>query len=207
MHRPFLAGLCGLILLALPSPSSASTDVSGRYGPLAITVVHDRVHGVFAEQRIGNGNEHSPQFSCLFLIEGQLDHGQAKVATWLPGEPERIPGTLILGTNPSLQVDENHGGCLMTTGDMKDASYGLSFDEPRVGWIGAGLVTAKRAVLQAKPKPRSRKTRPYLVEFDAIAVLEQRPGWVRVEYLGSEGRPIRGWLQDSEVAASIAATG
>lgn len=195
------------MLLALPSPSSASADVSGRYGPLAITVVHDRVHGVFAEQRIGNGNEDSPQFSCLFLIEGQLDHGQAKVTTWFPGEPERIAGTLMLGRDSSLRLDENHGGCLMTTGDMKDAPYTLSLDEPRADWIGAGLVTAKRAVLRSSPSARSPRTRPYLVKFDAIAVLEQRPGWVRVEYLGSEDRPVRGWLQDSEVAATIASKG
>lgn len=208
-HRSWLisfAWLCSVFLLALASASTASPQIAGRYGQLAIAVVRDRVHGVFAEGRIGNGNEESPQFSCLFLLEGRLVGHQAKVVTWFPGERVRIAGTLRLGKDPSLQLDENHGGCLMTSGDMKDKPFTLDLDEPRVDWVGAGLVTAKRAILRDEPDTRSRQKRPYLVEFDAIAVLEKRPGWVQAEYLGSGSRPITGWLRDSEVAASVAAS-
>jgi hypothetical protein len=177
----------------------------GQYGPLAIVVLDDRVHGVFAEGRVGNGSQDSPQFSCLFLLEGRLDRNLAKVTTWFPGEPERIGGTLRLGKDADLKLEENHGGCLMTSGDMKAAPYTLSLDEPREDWIGAGLVTAKRAVLRGKLDEESRQTRPYLVEFDAIAILERRPGWVRAEYLGAERDAVSGWLRDSEVAVSAAA--
>jgi hypothetical protein len=165
----------------------------------------DRVHGVFAEGRVGNGRQDSPQFSCLFLLAGRMDGNLARVTTWFPGEPERIGGTLRLGTDAGLQLEENHGGCLMTSGDMKAAPYTLSLDEPREDWIGAGLVTAKRAVLRRKLDERSRQTRPYLVEFDAIAILERRPGWVRAEYLGAERGTVSGWLRDSEVAVSAVA--
>jgi hypothetical protein len=40
----------------------------------------------------------------------------------------------------------------------------------------SGLITAKWAVLRGEPDAHSRQTRPYLVELDAIAVLEKRPG-------------------------------
>lgn len=199
------AGFHGLLLLALTVPSLASAASSGRYGSLAIAVVKDRVHGVFAEGRAGNGTPEQPQFSCLFLFEGHVDRAQARIVTWYPGEPERIAGTLRLGKEASLQLDENHGGCLMATGDMKNAAFVLSMDTPRSDWIGAGLVTAKRAVLHREPDARSTQTRPYLVELDAIAILEQRPGWVRAEFLGSE-RPVVGWLRQSEVAVSLTAS-
>jgi hypothetical protein len=159
MNRVFQRTLrYGLFLLALAFPSLSCATASGQYGPLAIVVLDDRVHRVFAEGRVGNGSQDSPQFSCLFLLEGRLDRNLARVTTWFPGEPERIGGTLLLGKDAGLQLEENHGGCLMTSGDMKAAPYTLSLDEPREDWIGAGLVTAKRAVLRGKLDERSRQT-------------------------------------------------
>ncbi len=93
----------------------------------------------------------------------------------------------------------------MTSGDMKAAPYTLVLDEPRAEWIGAGLVTAERAVLRGKPDGRSRLTRPYLTKFDAIAILERRPGWVRAQYLGANRGTVSGWLRESEVAVSAPA--
>ncbi|ALN75013.1 hypothetical protein [Aureimonas sp. AU20] len=195
----------GLVLLLLVSvvPSSASQSQSGRYGPLALIVRDDgMIHGVFAEQRVGNGTLDAPQFGCLFLLEGRTEGERARVDTWFPGEVEHIRGELRLGAAPSLRLEENHGGCLMASGDMKDAPYELHLDERRADWIGAGLVTAERAILHPEPIDAPGRKRPYLVQFDPVAVLSQRPGWVRVEYLAAAGGPVTGWLRDADVAFS-----
>ena len=199
--RSWLAA--GTLLLASLVPLSASSSLSGRYGPLGLAIAPDgTVHGVSAEQRVGNGTLDAPQFGCIFLLEGQLDGGTASVTTWFPNEAERIRGTLRLGTGPSLQLEENHGGCLMTSGDMVDAPYGLFLDEPQANWIGTGLVTVERTVLFPEPVETAGRKRPYLVEFDPVAVLERRPGWTRVEYIDGSPKPATGWVRDGDVALS-----
>lgn len=193
----------GILLLTSLVPSSASQTLSGRYGPLALAVALDgSVYGVFAEQRVGNGTLDAPQFNCLFLLEGRMDGDAAFVTTWFPDEAERIRGTLRLGRDPSLQLDENPGGCLMTSGDMKDAPYGLIFDETHANWIGMGLVTRERAILYPEPVEATGRKRPYLVEFDPVAVVKRRPGWTRVEYLDGAAKPATGWVRDGDVALS-----
>lgn len=193
----------GALLLAAVGPSSASQPLSGSYGPLALAVGSDgSVHGVFAERRVGNGTPEAPQFGCLFLLEGRMEGGSARVVTWFPGDAERIGGELRLGVEPSLRLEENHGGCLMTTGDMRDEPYDLLLDEERNDWIGAGLVTAERAVLRPEPVDAPGRTRPYLVRFDPVAVLARQPGWVRVEYLEAADGRVTGWLREDDVALS-----
>lgn len=196
--------LAFLALHFLASTASAAPS-SGRYGPLLLSVRGGEVHGVFSEGRVGNGDEAAPQFSCLFLLKGDLTNDRATVETWFPGEAERISGILDLGTVPSLKLTENHGGCAMTSGDMTAEPYPLAAGERHADWIGAGLVTAPKAVLRREPRDDPKRTRPYLVELDAFAVLEQRDGWVRVAFVGSDGPSATGWLRSDEVAASIAA--
>ncbi|RIY01428.1 hypothetical protein D3218_08725 [Aureimonas flava] len=201
LSLPTLAAL----LLAFAHPAGASKPLSGSYGPLALAVGDDgSVHGVFAERRVGNGSVDAPQFSCLFLLEGRLEGDSADVDTWVPGEVDRIGGELRLGAEPTLRLEENHGGCLMTTGDMRDAPYDLLLDEPRADWIGAGLVTAERAILRPSPSDAPGSRRPYLVRFDPVAVLARRPGWIHVEYLEAAGGRVTGWLREADVTLSAA---
>lgn len=203
MKRPLFWFVAEVLFLASLTSAGASQSWSGRYGPLALAVASDgSVHGVFAEQRVGNGTLDAPQFGCLFLFEGRMDGETASVTTWFPGEAERIGGTLRLGADPSLQIEENPGGCLMTSGDMVDAPYGLIFDEPHANWIGTGLVTAERAILFPEPIEAAARRRPYLVAFDPVAVLERRPGWTRVEYIDGSTKPAAGWVRDGDVALS-----
>lgn len=194
----------GALILACAVPSSASQPLSGSYGPLALTVSDDgAVHGVFAERRVGNGTPEAPQFGCLFLLAGRLEGEKAEVITWVPGDPERIAGELRLGAKPSLQLEENHGGCLMETGDMMDAQYDLLLDERRDDRIGAGLVTAERAILHPSPADAHGRKRPYLVRFDPVAVLARRPCWIHVEYLEAADGRVNGWLRETDVSLSI----
>ncbi len=197
LGAPFLASCAW-------SQAAQQQERSGDYGPLALAVGKDgSVHGVFAERRVGNGTTNAPQFSCLFLLAGRLNGDRGQVETWFPAEGERIRGKLQLGEQASLQLEDNHGGCLMTTGDMKNAPYELSFGERHTGWIGAGLVIANRAVLYSSPSSVPGRKRPYLVKYDPVAVLARRSRWIQVEYLEAEGKPVTGWLRDDAVGLSV----
>ena len=193
------------LAVVLYSGAVSAEPMSGRYGPLLLTVHGGEVHGVFSEGRVGNGDEAAPQFSCLFLLKGQLTNGRAAVETWFPGETDRISGVLDLGAVPRIKLTENHGGGLMTSGDMTAEPFPLDAGERHADWVGAGLVTAPKAVLRQEPRDDLKRTRPYLVELDAFAVLEQRDGWVRVSFGGTDGPPASGWLRADEVAMSVAA--
>ncbi|WP_243214770.1 MULTISPECIES: hypothetical protein [Methylobacterium] len=173
---------------------------SGSYDSLALAVSGDAVAGVFAEQR-GAADAGAPQFSCLFLLRGTVAGGRAKVETWFPGEPERIPGDLVFTPDgASLTLAEDHGGCAMTTGTMVGTPYTLSRSTggPSADWIGVGLVTARRTAFRPEPGPAPARA-PYLVRFDPVAVLETRDAWVRVRYRG-EKAPVIGWLPAADLA-------
>ena len=127
-HRMKLMG--AIVVLAFASAGvSLAQPSTGSYGPLSLVVQDGAVHGVFSEGRLGNGTDEAPQFSCVFLLQGQLQDGVAKITSWFPSEPDRIEGSLKLGDNPTLQLQENHGGCLMSSGDMVQEPYPLLLDQ------------------------------------------------------------------------------
>ncbi|WP_338665763.1 hypothetical protein VQH23_11415 [Pararoseomonas sp. SCSIO 73927] len=188
-----------LLPLLLAGPAlAAAPPASGRYGGLNLAVTGEEVIGVFSEARMGGGTEAAPQFSCIFLLRGRLENGRGRVETWYPGE-ETIPGDLSFeGGRALLTLRENHGGCLMATGDMVREPYRAGLDRPGEGWIGVALVTARRAVFRPAPGAPTPRT-PYVVEGDAVAVLERRGEWVRARYVAGQ-RPVTGWLRASELA-------
>lgn len=191
----------GFAVLLVPGGAAAEPVArSGIYDSLTLAVAGDAVAGVFSEQRGAPGSG-GPQFSCLFLLRGTLAGGRAKVETWFPGEPKRIPGELAFTSDgATLILSEDHGGCSMTAGTMVETPYTLarSAEGTPAGWIGVGLVTAKRTAF--RPEPGTAPARaPYLVRFDPVAVLERRDAWVRVQYRG-EKVPVIGWLPAANVA-------
>ncbi|WP_187273715.1 hypothetical protein [Methylobacterium sp. WL8] len=172
---------------------------SGTYDSLTLAVSGDAVAGVFAEQR-GAADAGGPQFACVFLLRGTFAGDRAKVETWFPDEPERIPGDLAFTPDgAALTVAEDHGGCSMTTGTMVGTPYGLSRRAAAAdGWIGVGLVTAERTAFRPEPGPAPARA-PYLVRLDPVAVLERRDDWVRVRYRGKKA-PVIGWLPAADLA-------
>jgi hypothetical protein len=180
-----------------------AAPVSGRYGPLLLSVRDGQVNAVFSEWRVGNGTVDAPQFSCLFLIKGRLTGSQAAIDTWFPGDGEHIRGTLDLGSKPGIQLSENHGGCSMTSGDMVAAPYTLDLDQAQPRWIGAGIVTRPRVFLRRKPADQARRSGPYLVEFDSFAVIDQRGAWLYIAYVDADGPPVTGWVRKDEVGSTV----
>jgi hypothetical protein len=86
----------------------------------------------------------------------------------------------------------------MTTGSMAGLPYEMSRDAGGTGWLGVGLVTAKRAVFRTTPEATAPRT-PYIVEYDPVVILERHDGWVRASYRGAT-KPITGWLPASDLA-------
>ncbi|WP_200927324.1 hypothetical protein [Methylobacterium sp. Leaf100] len=192
-------GLAAL-LAACGAAAAEPAARSGTYDSLTLAVSGNAVAGVFAEQR-GAAEAGSPQFACVFLLRGTLAGDRAKVETWFPDEPERIPGDLAFTPDgAALTLAEDHGGCSMTTGTMVGTPYALSRRAASApdGWIGVGLVTAERTAFRPEPGPAPARA-PYLVRLDPVAVLERRDAWVRVRYRG-EKAPVIGWLPAADLA-------
>ena len=149
---------------------------------------------------MGNGTEAAPQFTCRFLLRGQLEGGRRIVETWYPGE-EPIRGNLSFeGGQASLMLRENHGGCSMASGDMTQRPYRAAPHGVGEGRIGVALVASQRAAFRSSPGLPAPRT-PYVVEGDPVAVLERRGGWMRVSYVAGR-RPVTGWLPADELATA-----
>ncbi|SAI58011.1 Uncharacterised protein [Bordetella ansorpii] len=183
-------------LTALAASAHAAAPVAGRYGPLLLAVHDGVVSGVFSEARGGQGG---PSFSCTFLFEGRLQDGNADIAVRQAAPGESIEGKLTSqGDAVALQLDENGDGCLMTSGDMVSEPYVLDLDDRQPAWIGAGVVSAKKTVLQKGPQRDAQRSKPYLVKFDAFAVLQRQGDWLQVQFVGGN-KPVTGWVRASDV--------
>ena len=182
----------------LAGPAQAEATLSGVYDQMLLWVGGGRVAGAYTTSRRGNGSDDAPQFSCAFLLRGRLAAGQADVTTWTPGEDDVIPGRLTVAPGgASLRLQQNQDGCGMAIGDMAHADFTFTrLQESGRDWVGVGMVKDKRAVLHAGPNDDARRV-PYLVAYDAVAVLSRRPGWVQVRYYGE--KQVTGWLRTSQL--------
>lgn len=193
--------MSALPLLLLACQADAQQPVSGQYGPLLIAAAEGRVHGVFVEAIGGAGPGGAPQFLCATLLDGKVTGDSVAVQAWLPDDPERISGELaIAGDSVTLRLDENPPGCAMAS-NLAGEGQRLPRTATHADWIAVGLVTAERAILHRQPAATDGARTPYLVEWDAVAIIEQQGDWVQVEYVGGT-RPVRGWLNRAELAVA-----
>lgn len=184
-----------ILLAAWPPAARAEDGSSGWYGEMLLSVQGDQVSGAFSSAR---GMAGGPMFNCAFLLQGRLVAGHAEIVTWTPGDETVIKGVLTLAPPKALlrlQVDPP--GCTMTVGGMTREDYSVQRQPGQTGWVGVGMVGARRAVLQGSPGPNSRHA-PYLVRFDAVAILRRQAGWARIRFLGST-KPVEGWLRESDL--------
>ncbi len=176
--------------------------VSGWYGGILLVVDDGRLSGVVSDMARDHATDHAPHFMCRTLVGGRVDGVGAQVEAWLPDDPARIPGTLRMeGPDVRVRLDENPPGCAMVS-NMIGEGQRWRLEEARPDWIGVGLVTAERTVLHRSPAEEAGRERPYLVEWDAVAVLERREDWVHVEYVESD-TPARGWVKPSDLALAF----
>ena len=176
------------VVLAATAHGVSAASLSGSYYGLLLAVQGDQVSGAYATSRGIGVVSGTPQFSCAFLLRGKLVNRRADVSTWTPGEDATVPGTLTLGpSGATLQLRDNQPGCTMAVGDMVRSPKSMTRNRSGQDWIEVRMVAARRAVLRVAPRDDAR-TAPYLVDYDAVAVIAARPGWVRVRYLGHENR-------------------
>ncbi|KHL25502.1 hypothetical protein PK98_02090 [Croceibacterium mercuriale] len=187
--------------LLLTACGASAQPVSGQYGPLLISVADGRISAVFVDAVGGSGPGGAPQFLCATLLDGQAAGDSAALRAWLPDDPERISGELHAGGETIvLRLDENPPGCAMAS-SLTGEGQRLLRTSAHPDWIGAGLVTAERAVLHPEPQATSGRRTPYLVAWNAVAIIAERGAWVQVEYVGGK-QPVRGWLRRSDLAVA-----
>lgn len=76
---------------------------------------------------------------------------------------------------------------------MVREAYEVTRDTVGMDWLAVRMVASKPAVLHPAPRRDDRQV-PYLVDYNAVLVLQQQPGWLQVRYLGGD-RPVTDWLQ------------
>lgn len=85
-------------------------------------------------------------------------------------DPVRISGTLrVEGTELHVQLEENPPGCAMVA-NMTGEGQTWRLEEPRPDWVGVGLATSKRTIIQPGPSEEVDREKPYLVEWDDTRV-------------------------------------
>jgi hypothetical protein len=201
MLRRFLslfASSLGAACLIAAGTAHAADTVAGRYGEMLLAVQGDNVTGTFTSSRGVDGATGLSAFSCAFLLQGRLSGGHADISTWTPGSKDVIAGELTVAPPlATLRLRDQQPGCGMAAGDMVGEDYTMTRDMVGADWMEARMVAAKQAVLHQAPR-RDARLVPYLVRYDAVVVLTQRPGWVQVRYLDGD-KPVTGWLQTTDL--------
>jgi hypothetical protein len=203
MRKVLMKHLAVLGACLLVGATAHAQPVSGRYGPLVLVVDGDRLSGVIGDMARGHGAEDAPQFMCRALVDGRLDGDghTAGLQAWLPDDPGRIPGTLSMeGADIRVRLAENPSGCAMVS-NMTVEGQRWWMKEARPDWVGVGLVTVDRAFLHSEPVDNAGREKSYLIEWDVVAVLERRAGWMHVEYIESDSSA-RGWIRSSDLVLS-----
>ncbi len=174
---------------------------SGLYGNLTLGVDGTAVTGAFSDARPGNGTEDAPQFSCLFVLRGELGSGAdgaTKVTVWSPPDTATTSGTLTFEKDAvKLRLAGDPAGCVATGDTFASQAY----EEPSVKdgkWTSVRLVSATTAeARQAPVNGSSAKAR--LSKGDVVVVYRRIGPWLEGEDLNAQ-RAVRGWLRESDLA-------
>jgi len=196
---PLLITACLLLpSVHLAIAADAPAARSGQYEALLIAISGDKLSGVFSEQRVGNGTNDAPQFSCVFTISGTLRGDHADITTRMPDMSTTIAGTIdFTNEGLGLTLKESHGGCDNVSGDMTREPFTLSRVSEGKDWTGVALIRARKVVLNADPAPTTRR-KPYLVGDDPVAILGRKGDWIKASYVAGE-KPVTGWVKASDL--------
>lgn len=174
-----------LLLLAL-----AADPTPGDYDGLVLGVdpATHVVTGYFSSST-GEG-----KFSCIFFFTGKAGADEVSIESYFPATPkERIAGTLAVTANEvRLSLKEEHGGC-WNVQHFADADspvqFSLSVAQPT--WQRIAIVKSPKARFVDAPNGKAMKA--YLVEGDAVGVLETKGDWLHVAFVGGKGTS--GWMK------------
>lgn len=188
---------------SLVLPCMAAPLASGNYDGFLIGVDRNGSLTGYFESSTGGG-----QFSCIFFVSGKATGPVVNVDTWFPADSdpkEVIHGVLEHETSNGkpailLKLQEEHGGCWNVQHFASDQSTFALTEQGN--WDSIRIVASKKAHFYDDPsttKPR----KAYAVTGNAMRVFETREGWVRAEYVNSDNRRTRGWIQERDLFSGI----
>jgi hypothetical protein len=179
--------------------AEAPLQLSGVYESLAIAVSPaGDITGYFREE-MGEGVTRT----CSFMLAGKIGKDRATINSWAPGKEasSKFPGAVKFQGQElvlTLPKGREHPGCGSVL--MPEIATGLSFEKTSsAAWISLRQISATRAYFHAAADP-SKKQRAFVVAGDMVGVLQEKAGWLRVEYpLGSSPRR-QTWIRTSDTA-------
>lgn len=188
-------------IVAAAGLSACAQAKSGLYGNLTLGVNGTTVTGVFSDARPGNGTDDAPQFSCLFLLRGELASGAdgaTKVTAWSPPDSATTSGTLSFEKDTAkLRLAGDPPGCAATGDEFATQAY----EEPSVKdgkWMSVRLVSATTAPVRQAPVNGS-SPKAQLSKGDVVVVYRRIGPWLECENLNAQ-QAMRGWLRESDLA-------
>jgi hypothetical protein len=204
MDRLFttLSGVALLTIASVAMPATAQqgagADIaSGDYGGellVGVDPVSHIVSGYF-QSSTGNG-----LFNCIFYFSGKAGGSDVPIRSYFPETPEEvIAGRLVKEANGGFQLRlvSEHGGCgnVQHFADKdQPAEYTLDTAYP---WISVTVVKSAKAYFFDTPLSKTPR-KAYVVKGDGLGVRATRPGWLQVDFTGSD-KPVTGWIRSSDV--------
>jgi len=180
--------------------------LSGEYDELKIAFnpVDNQVTGYFESSTGEDAASGSPQFSCIFYIEGKLTDKQAKIKSFSPSDNfpadnnDLIAGTLTPTSNNklSLKLDEEHGGCTMVQ-HFKNEPVTFVISKKQ-NWIAIKYVTATKAFFYADARLETKR-KSYLVKGNIIYIDEEKNNLVHCTFTDVNNHSTQGWIRSEDI--------
>lgn len=200
-------GLMKILLLAaaLLAPTTPAPK-PGMYDSLQLAVnpATGVITGSFFDET-GMG-----QFTCGFFLysDGRPSaDGVYSVVTWTSIQGvalERAKGSLrFVNGSALLKLPARaHGGCWNVNPELDQGEDTLLDYQRPAPWREERIVRDAKAWFYSRPD-QSAKSAAYVVLDDAVAVLEERGDWLRVDYIGEYGKRRTGWMQKRSLSPLV----
>ncbi len=181
------------------SPAWAQSTVqSGVYEGLAVAISPaGDISGYFSEELGGDVKR-----GCSFFLTGKLKGTTATLKTW---SDMVYPGLLRFeGQDAVLKIAKgrHHPGCASVM--MPEIASGLSLEKTvATKWTAIRKISAAKAYFYAAPMA-AKRAKAYVVVGDVVGVLQEKPGWLEVEYPVIADTRRKTWLRTSDTSALVA---
>jgi hypothetical protein len=145
--------------------------------------------------------------TCSFFVGGKLGPSKsgagarAAVSSWsssrYPGALEFKDADVVL----TIAKGREHPGCGSVM--MPEIATGLTLEKTfPAAWTSLRQVAVAKAYFHATADPAKRQ-RAYIVAGDVVGVLQEKGGWLQVEYPVQSGERRQAWLRAADTAAVV----
>ncbi len=187
-----------MVAFAFAAPALAQTTVqSGVYEGLAVAISPaGDITGFFSEELGGVVHRR-----CFFFLTGKLKGDAAALKTW---SDMTYPGSVRFeGQDAVLKIEKgrDHPGCAAVM--IPEIASGLSLEKTAATkWTAIRKITAAKAYFYAAPMS-AKRGKAYVVAGDMVGVLQEKPGWLEVEYPANADTRRKTWLRTTDTSALV----